>query len=74
MVTIVAMNNTEEVNFWFFGETKISKLVILGTMFFSGWLISFLMRKSGEKPDQTNEFEEEDDDSDLSHEDREYIN
>ena len=68
------MNNTEEVNFWFFGETKISKLVILGTMFFSGWLISFLMRKSGKKPDQTNEFEEEDDDSDLSHEDREYIN
>jgi len=75
MVTIVAMNNTEEVNFWFFGDTKISKLVILGTMFFLGWLIGFLMGKLGKKPKETNEFEEyEKEESDISHEDREYIN
>ncbi|MFM6954839.1 MAG: hypothetical protein ACKOWL_07620 [Sphingobacteriaceae bacterium] len=75
LATIVAMNNTEEVTFWFFGETKISKLAIVGGMFLTGWLIGFLMRKSGNKPTDTREFEDyEEDSSGLSQEDREYIN
>ncbi|MFM6954394.1 MAG: hypothetical protein ACKOWL_05350 [Sphingobacteriaceae bacterium] len=75
LATIVAMNNTEEVGFWLFGDTKISKLAIVGGMFFAGWLIGFLMGKSGKKPTDSREFEEyEEDQSGLSQEDREYIN
>ena len=75
MATLVAINNTDAVHFWFFGETEISKLAIIGGVFFAGLLIGFLMRKSGTKPKDSNEFEEyEEEDSGLSHEDREYIN
>ena len=75
MATLVAINNTDAVHFWFFGETEISKLAIIGVVFFAGWLIGFFMGKSGTKPKEKTEFEEyEEDDSGLSHEDREYIN
>jgi len=75
LATLVAINNTDAVNFWFFSDTKISKLAIIGGVFFAGWLIGFLMGKSGNKPKEASEFEEyEEDESGLSHEDREYIN
>lgn len=72
---LVAINNTDAVNFWFFGNSKISKLGIIGGVFVAGWLVGFLMGKSGNKPKEASEFEEyEEDESGLSHEDREYIN
>lgn len=75
VATLVAINNTDAVNFWFFSDIKISKLAIIGGVFFAGWLIGFLMGKSGNKPKESTEFEEyEEDESGLSHEDREYIN
>ena len=75
MATLVAINNTDAVHFWFFGDMEISKLAIIGGVFFAGWLIGFLMGKSGTKPKDSTEFEEyEEDESGLSHEDREYIN
>ena len=75
VATLIAINNTDAVNFWFFGGTKISKLAIIGGVFFAGWLVGFLMGKSGNKPKEASEFEEyEEDESGLSHEDREYIN
>jgi hypothetical protein len=75
LATLVAINNTDAVSFWFFSDTKISKLAIIGGVFFAGWLIGFLMGKSGNKPKDSTEFEEyEEDESGLSHEDREYIN
>ncbi|MCF8319323.1 MAG: hypothetical protein K9H63_03355 [Sphingobacteriaceae bacterium] len=75
VASLVAINNTDAVNFWFFGNSKISKLAIIGGVFFAGWLGGFLMGKSGNKPKETSEFKEyEEDESGLSHEDREYIN
>ena len=75
MATLIAINNTDAVNFWFFGNSKISKLGIIGGVVVAGWLVGFLMGKSGNKPKEASEFEEyEEDESGLSHEDREYIN
>ena len=75
VASLVAINNTDAVNFWFFGNSKISKLAIIGGVFFAGWLVGFLMGKSGNKQKETSEFKEyEKDGSGLSHEDREYIN
>ena len=75
MATLLAINNTDAVHFWFFGDTEISKLAIIGGVFFAGWLIGFLMGKSDTKPKDKTEFEEyEQDDSVISQEDRDYIN
>ncbi len=68
------MNNNEEMSFWLFGQAKVSKLAILGGMFFLGWLIGFLMGKPKAKIDQERNFEEEENPTDgLSDEDRDYI-
>lgn len=74
VAALVAIKYTEELFFWLFGDSKISQSAIIGFKFFVGWLVGFIMGKSGKKPKDSTEFEEEDDDSDLSHEDREYIN
>jgi hypothetical protein len=75
VAALVAINYTEELIIWFFGDTKISQLGIICFKFFIGWLVGFLMGKSGNKPKDNTEFEEyEEDESGLSHEDREYIN
>ena len=75
MAALVAINYTEVLIIWFFGDTKISQLGIIGFKFFVGWLVGFLMGKSGNKPKDSTEFEEyEEDESGLSLEDREYIN
>jgi len=75
VAALVAINYTEELIIWFFGDTKISQLGIICFKFFIGWLVGFLMGKSGNKPKDKAEFEEyEEDESGLSHEDREYIN
>ena len=75
VAALVAINYTEVLIIWFFGDTKISQLGIIGFKFFVGWLVGFLMGKSGNKPKDNTEFEEyEEDESGLSHEDREYIN
>ncbi len=69
------MNNTEEMSFWLFGETKISKLAVLTGLFFGGWLLGYLMGRSGsknKKDDSYTEYEEEATSS-LSDDDREYI-
>ena len=42
LVTIILMNNTDEINFWIFGEARIPKLVILGIMFGLGLVIGFM--------------------------------
>jgi hypothetical protein len=75
VAALVAINYTEVLIIWFFGDTKISQLGIIGFKFFVGWLVGFLMGKSGNKPKDSTEFEEyEEDESGLSLEDREYIN
>ena len=84
LVTIVLMNNTEEIHFWIFGDAKIPKLAVLGMMFGLGLILGFMAgrpRKSPStgsfntsEPVQNNWPDESGNDHDqLSDEDREYI-
>ena len=80
LVTIVLMNNTDEVDFWLFGATKIPKLVILGTMFGLGFVIGILAARPKKKekfvadePVVTTAVTQKSE-TGLSDEDRDYIN
>lgn len=42
LVTVVLMNNTDEIDFWIFGDARIPKLTILGSMFGLGLIVGFL--------------------------------
>lgn len=85
LVTIILMNNTEEIHFWIFGDARIPKLAVLGVMFGLGLIIGFLAGRprkkmaaapiSDTKPmldNKQNEAEIESRDY-LSDEDRDYI-
>lgn len=72
LLTIVLMNNTEDIHFWLFGDTKISKLTILGTMFIVGFMVGALIARPTKKIMPT-EFDQEEIQSSLSDEDRAYI-
>ena len=85
LVTVILMNNTEEINFWFFGNVRIPKLTILGAMFVLGLILGYMAGRPGKKKIPTNyEMDTEDENpeesdhikpkSNLSEEDREYIN
>lgn len=43
LVTIVLMKNTEEVNFWIFGNHSVPKLGVLGVMFGIGLIVGYLI-------------------------------
>ena len=79
LVTIVLMKNTYQIDFWFFGNTKISKPAILGLMFFIGVTLGFLLGRARKKaiPAELileNELlEAEQKKNKLSEEDRDYI-
>ena len=49
LVTIVLMNNTDEINFWIFGDARIPKLTILGSMFGLGLIVGFLAGRPAKK-------------------------
>jgi uncharacterized integral membrane protein len=78
LVTVILMNNTDEVNFWIFGQMYIPKLAILGVMFALGFIAGYM---AGRPRTRVNEIQEAEiqknfDPSDrdkLSDEDREYI-
>ncbi len=82
LVTIVLMNNTDEIDFWIFGDSRIPKLTILGSMFGLGLIVGFLAGRSGRKvPTDIHDNEtihvknrsETIEDNALSEEDRDYI-
>jgi uncharacterized integral membrane protein len=84
LVTIILMNNTDEINFWFFGNARIPKLAILGLMFGLGLILGFIAGRPGKnshknsvnnsEPLPHNSSDDKVNDSDLlSDEDREYI-
>lgn len=84
LVTIIFMNNTEEINFWFFGNVRIPKLTVLGVMFVLGLLFGYMAGRPGKKKAANNyemDGEEENPEessnarpkANLSDEDREYI-
>ncbi|MGB4775034.1 MAG: hypothetical protein WBP45_07680 [Daejeonella sp.] len=81
LVTIILMKNTDEVNFWIFGEASIPKLAVLGVMFGLGLISGFLLGRPRKKPaisTDSTDYEQEQHSTarpgDLSNEDREYIN
>jgi len=49
LVTVILMKNMDEVNFWIFGVRTVPKLAVLGTMFFIGVLVGFLLRRPKRK-------------------------
>lgn len=79
MVTIILMNNTDEIDFWIFGNARIPKLAVLGSMFGIGLIVGFMVGRP--KPKAINVHEEADryptsdnsGENELSDEDREYI-
>ena len=85
LVTVVLMNNTEEISFWFFGEIRVPKLIVLGVIFVLGLLVGFMLGRPRKKPLAiiSNDFELDQDynhantnevtESKLSDEDREYL-
>jgi preprotein translocase subunit SecG len=82
LVTIILMNNTDEIDFWIFGDAKIPKLAILGFMFGLGLVVGYLAGRPGKKSMTKDDSENIEDDyidsnggkqDQLSDEDREYI-
>lgn len=84
LVTIVLMNNTEEIDMWLFGTTRISKLIILAVVFVLGFIVGALVMRPRKKKALSEEediYPEEDPQnapvntykSKLSDEDRDYI-
>lgn len=72
------MKNTDEVNFWLFGDTSLPKLAVLGVMFFVGVIVGFMLGRPRKKAALAeNSFAENpsrsEDHDYLSDEDREYI-
>lgn len=83
LVTIILMNNTDEIQFWIFGNAQIPKLAILGFMFGLGAIVGYMAgRPKSKSRDEDNFSDEESDYQDknsdlnqrnLSDDDREYI-
>lgn len=81
LVTVILMNNTDEIQFWIFGNAKIPKLAVLGFMFGLGAIVGYLAGrpKKSYYRDEDNENDHEnmenagDRNNKLSDEDREYI-
>jgi uncharacterized integral membrane protein len=42
LVTVILMKNTDEVNFWIFGNHSIPKLAVLGVMFGIGLILGYM--------------------------------
>lgn len=82
LVTVILMNNTDEINFWIFGNARIPKLTILGSMFGLGLIVGFLAGRPRKKafiaPYQENDTPPKNqldarEENSLSDEDRDYI-
>ncbi|MXV52521.1 hypothetical protein GS399_16215 [Pedobacter sp. HMF7647] len=77
IVTTILVKNTDDVNFWLFGDTRISKVAMLGFMFLIGLITGGIVFKR-KKPEKIQEPELPETDVTptkhyLSDEDRDYI-
>jgi hypothetical protein len=82
ILTIVLMNNTDEMTLWLFGPRSINKLLVFGTLFLLGFLVGLIAGRPWRKT-VVNHHYDEDADTDpqepylkkdhLSQEDRDYI-
>jgi len=73
LVTIILMKNTDEVNFWLFGDTSVPKLAVLGVMFLSGAVVGFMLGRPRRRNTDSEELGEAPAERTLSQEDRDYI-
>lgn len=81
LVTIVLMNNNDDMELWLFGISRIPKLAVLGTMLAIGFICGFMAGKPGKKADLYRDEQQISDEepylkqqgSQLSDEDRDYI-
>jgi len=69
LATVILMKNTDEINFWIFGEVRVPKLAMMGAMLVCGFIIGYLAGRPRKKIVHP---EEEQEDT-LSAEDREFI-
>ncbi|HEY1008619.1 MAG: hypothetical protein ACO1NS_16505 [Daejeonella sp.] len=72
------MNNTDEIDFWIFGDARMPKLAVLGSMFGLGLIIGFLAgrpRKKNQAVEEEQKYPASNTSTtqELSSEDREYI-
>ncbi|MEC3878763.1 hypothetical protein [Parapedobacter sp. 10938] len=76
LVTVILMKNMDEVNFWIFGTRSVPKLAVLGTMFFIGAVVGFLIGRPKKKVEVDEEYdvEEEEANKPLNQDDNDYIN
>ncbi len=80
LLTVVMMNNTETVNFWFFGSYLTSKLNIIAFTFATGFIVGALVgwtKRQKRTPVTITEpaaIEGQTTEGGLSQEDRDYIN
>jgi hypothetical protein len=87
LMTIVLMKNTDEVNFWIFGDASVPKLAVLGVVFTLGLIVGFLLGRPRKKELLTDDSSDRnqitfkdtsetisDKRKNLSDEDRDYIN
>lgn len=79
LVTVILMKNMDEVNFWIFGTRSVPKLAVLGTMFFIGAVVGFLVGRPKKKLPLPDEDPETDDPvfevkKPLNPDDSDYIN
>lgn len=78
LVTILLMKNTDEVRFWIFGDTYVSKLAVLGVMFALGFIVGAMVARPRKKAAVVENTDEplpdpKQNPSGLSDEDRDYI-
>ena len=77
LVTVILMKNMDEVNFWIFGTRSVPKLAVLGTMFFIGAVVGFLIgrpKKRHQESDQETDAPPFEVNKPLTQEDDDYIN
>ena len=73
LVTIILMKNTDEVNFWLFGDRSVPKLAVLGVMFLSGAIVGFMLGRPRRRNSTDEHLPEDRTERTLSQEDRDYI-
>lgn len=73
LVTVVLMNNTDEIDFWIFGDARIPKLAMMGAMFGCGLIVGYLAGRPRKRNDADQPVNPELEHDTLSPEDRDFI-